>query len=241
MPPLPLNTLFTVLQAGEIRIEGRLPWGSNYTFLVTVTSEAHELQAVYKPTRGERRLWDFPSDTLAQREVAAFVVSQALGWGIVPPTVMRSDGPHGPGSLQLYVDADVETHYFNMGPADRADLRKVALFDLLVNNADRKGGHVFRDPDGKLWVIDHGICFHADPKLRTVIWDFAKQPIPAALLDDVRSFRRQLQAGSEVHASLADLLSPAEIRALKHRTDWLLRTQGYPQPGPGRNFPWPPL
>lgn len=241
MLSLPLQTLLAVLREGEINVQGLLPWGSNYTFLVRVRGNGQEAPAVYKPTRGERPLWDFPPHTLAQREVAAYVISQALGWDLVPPTVLRSDGPHGPGALQLFVDADPETHYFNMGPGDRADLHRVALFDILVNNADRKGGHIVRDAGGRLWVIDHGICFHAEPKLRTVIWDFAGQPIPEALLADVRAFRERLESDGELQASLRELLSPAEVRALKRRADAVLRAPCYPQPGPGRNTPWPPL
>jgi uncharacterized repeat protein (TIGR03843 family) len=235
-----LDTLLTVLGQGEIEMQGLLPYGSNYTFLVSLEHCEYKVLAVYKPVRGERPLWDFPEETLALREVAAFLVSDTLGWDFVPPTVYR-DGPHGPGSVQWFIDAVDGVHYFNLGEADHPMLRRIALFDVLINNADRKGGHVIRDKQGKLWCIDHGICFHSDPKLRTVIWDFAGEPIPGDILAELRKFRGRLDDDETVHTALTTLLATNEFAALRRRTDRLLRNKHFPDPGPGRNFPWPPV
>src|SRR5690349_4340386 len=177
------ETLQNALIHGEYELTGQFMLGSNYTFLVDVHHEGETYPAVYKPSRGEQPLWDFPEHTLAQREVAAYQLSEALGFHLVPFTTLRDKGPHGPGSLQQFIEYDVEYHYFNFTPQDREKLRPVVLFDLLANNADRKGGHVFFEIDTKkLYAIDHGICFHSEDKLRTVIWDFAGEAIPDELL-----------------------------------------------------------
>ena len=183
------NGKLLTLQQGEISPQGKFLWGSNYTFLVEVAHQDRTLLGVYKPTRGERPLWDFPTATLAGREVAAYLVSEALGWQFVSPTVYRNDGPQGPGSLQLFIDHDPEYHYFNFSKEDHQRLRPVALFDLVINNADRKGSHVLVDPENHLWLIDHGICFHTENKIRTVIWDFASEPIPSELCADLAQFQ----------------------------------------------------
>jgi uncharacterized repeat protein (TIGR03843 family) len=234
------SQVLSVLSQGEMEVNGLLPWGSNYTFLVEITHEGIRLPAVYKPARGERPLWDFPDDTLFKREVAAYVVCEALGWGFVPPTVGR-DGAEGPGSVQFYVDADPENHYFNFTEEQKQQLKHVAAYDILVNNADRKGGHVLLDRQGELWAIDHGLCFHTDPKLRTVIWDFAGQPIPPEITEAIRCFRKELTPSTELHSLLGRLIAPDEIAALRRRADWLIAAECYPQPGSGRNYPWPPL
>jgi hypothetical protein len=235
-----LSELLTVLGQGQMEVHGLLPYGSNYTFLAAVSHCERKVLAVYKPARGERPLWDFPEETLGLREVAAFVVSNALGWDFVPPTVYR-DGPHGPGSVQWFVDAEQGVHYFSLSEDEHPILRRIALFDVLVNNADRKGGHVIRDKQGKLWCIDHGICFHSDPKLRTVIWDFAGQTIPEDLLEDLRKFRENLDGDEDLRASLESLLAPSEVNSIRRRADRLLRAKRYPDLGSGRNFPWPPV
>jgi uncharacterized repeat protein (TIGR03843 family) len=223
-----------------MEVRGLLPYGSNYTFLASIQHCDHKVLAVYKPARGERPLWDFPEETLGLREVAAFVVSNALSWDFVPPTVYR-DGPHGPGSVQWYIDCEEGVHYFNLSENEHPILRRIALFDVLVNNADRKGGHVIRDKHGKLWCIDHGICFHSDPKLRTVIWDFAGKEIPDDLLDDLRKFREGLDADEDLRASLDTLLAASEVNSLRRRADRLLKSRRFPDLSPGRNFPWPPV
>ncbi len=191
---LPREELIDLLSTGQIHLTGQFAWGSNHTFLADVTTESMPLQAVYKPAAGERPLWDFQTRTLAQREVAAYLTSQALGWELVPPTVLRGDGPAGGGSLQLYLEIDPERHYFNLDREQRQLLRPAALFDVLINNADRKGGHVLLAPDQHVWLIDHGVCFHEEYKLRTVIWDFAGQPIDPPLLEAVRGFAEALTA-----------------------------------------------
>jgi uncharacterized repeat protein (TIGR03843 family) len=240
--PVSLQVLLTLLQKGQLEIQGRFVSSSNYTFFAQVSDGEQKTFAVYKPTRGERPLWDFPEETLALREVAAFLVSEALGWGFVPPTVYRPDGPYGAGSLQLFIQAEADSNYFTLPQTDKPDLQRVALFDLLVNNADRKGGHIFRDTAGRLWAIDHGICFHAEPKLRTVIWDFAGAPIPEPLLETVTEFSARLKTEQNLKMAINSLLAPREVAALRRRADRLLAAQCYPEPAPGeRNFPWPPL
>ena len=237
-----LDDLLTLLQEGGLEVQGLLPEGSNYTFLAVVSHDDRETYAVYKPTRGEQPLWDFPESTLAYREVAAFVVSEALGWHFVPPTVYRNEGPHGPGSLQFFVHTEPDCHYFTLSKEDKAEhLPRVALFDILVNNADRKGGHILKDIQDKLWLIDHGICFNAQPKLRTVVWDFTGEAIPEPLLEEMAAFRKKLDDDKRLKQALNTLLAADEVAALRRRTDRLLHAKRFPEPGPGRNYPWPPL
>ena len=210
--------------------------GSNYTFLVDVHHEGETFKAVYKPSKGEQPLWDFPDNTLALREVAAYGLSEALGFHIVPVTVYRKDGPHGPGSLQQYIEYDIEYHYFNFTPEDKQKLRPVVLFDFLANNADRKGSHVFfEDGTNHLYAIDHGICFHEESKLRTVLWDFAGQAIPDELLAPLSSTGNW--------SSLFELyLSPREIEALLLRAEELFESKIFPRPLQGRRaYPYPPI
>lgn len=233
-----LERVLQLLLEGEIELHGQIPWSSNYSFLVNVQDKELSCIAVYKPQRGERPLWDFPDGTLCLREYAAFVVSQALGWGLVPPTVLR-EGPYGLGSLQLYVDADPDDHFFKLRESYPIEFQRVAVFDALVNNADRKGGHCLRDHRGHIWCIDHGLTFNAQHKLRTVIWDYAGQPIPPDLLDDLRELKAQLGDSSEVRSVLERLLSPREMNRLQKRLDLLLETGCFPEPGTGRSVPWP--
>jgi hypothetical protein len=224
------------LELGEYQLKGQFMLGSNYTFFVDVHHEGETYQAVYKPIKGEQPLWDFPDNTLAQREVAAYLLSEQLGFHIVPFTTLREDGPHGPGSLQQYINYDVEYHYFNFSNEDKKLLKPVMFFDLLINNADRKGSHVFFEDDiHKLYVIDHGICFHEENKLRTVIWDFAGQPIPDELL-------APLSQTDSWSALLESYLSPREITALQRRAERLCNTRVFPRtPRDRRAFPYPPI
>ena len=233
------DPILSALSSGTIELKGQFVWGSNYTFLVQVTQGDETQPAVYKPARGERPLWDFPEGTLAQREVAAYVVSRALGWDLVPPTVLRLDGPAGAGSLQLFVDADPERHYFTFTEAEKQRLRPVAVFDLLINNADRKGGHVLLGESEHMWLIDHGVCFHAEDKLRTVIWDFVGEPIPRELLAALRRLRQALLDDGALRTELGGLLAAEEVEALQARTDRLLRLKRFPPPGADRPYPWP--
>ncbi len=240
-PETPKEMVLRWLQEGKIQLLGLVPWGSNATFLVAVTHEGVDGLAIYKPQRGEEPLWDFPHGTLCDREVAAYVVSEALGWGLVPPTVLRSSGPYGRGALQLYIDAEPEENYFTFrnDPALQPTLMRLAVFDLIVNNADRKAGHCLKDRNGRIWAIDHGICFHAEPKLRTVIWDYRGQVIPKDIVAEVHAFYRRLKEDGGLREALARLLSPAEIAALEERTAALLERPVFPHPGPWRSVPWP--
>ncbi len=234
--------ILSVLQHGNIQPKGKLLWGSNYTYLVEVETQDEGLLAIYKPIRGERPLWDFPSTTLAGREVAAYLASEALGWSLVPPTIYRETGPQGPGSLQLFIDHDPEYHYFNFSDADRERLRPVVLFDLLINNADRKGSHVLVGQDKTLWLIDHGICFHAEYKLRTVIWDFAGEAIPTHLCESLLNFLDMLKPEQEFSQSMQAYLSSHELYALARRTEQILSDGHFPDPKPNfRPYPWPPV
>lgn len=238
------NEFQLALQHGELELKGQFMLGSNYTFLVTVRHGGKEFPAVYKPSRGEQPLWDFPDNTLAQREVAAYMVSEALGFGFVPYTTLREDGPfYGPGSLQQYIDYDPEYHYFSFSDADKRRLKPVVLFDLLVNNADRKGSHVLIEKGtNKLWAIDHGICFHEEDKLRTVIWDFAGERIPDDLLACLSSFLPRLSSDLDLRAALQPLLSPREVSALQSRAKALLASKVFPSAPRGRRaYPYPPV
>jgi uncharacterized repeat protein (TIGR03843 family) len=228
IPPIEL------LERGEITVKGRLPWASNATFLVEVTRGRSTALGVYKPQRGERPLWDFPRG-LYRREVAAYLLSETLGWGLVPPTLER-DGPYGQGSIQLFVDADFEEHYFTLRerPEHRAALARLCAFDLVANNADRKSGHCLLGRDGHLYAIDNGLCFHAESKLRTVVWDLAGEPIPA----EIRTAARRLVAQS-LPEGLARLLGPDERAALLARARALGAAEQFPEDATGMRYPWP--
>jgi uncharacterized repeat protein (TIGR03843 family) len=240
--PVTFERVTEIVQKGVIEEElGMMRWSSNYTFLVSVKQDDITLQAVYKPQRGERPLWDFPDGTLCYREVAAFLTSKELGWMIVPPTALRH-GSRGLGSVQFFIDHDPEYNYFSFDATLAPQLMRMALFDCLVNNADRKGGHCLVDPSGRLWGIDHGITFHSSHKLRTVIWDFAGQPISDTLLTDIDALASKICDEQGAYSkAMRELLSQAEISALEQRTRRLLKTRKYPQPGPGPNYPWPPV
>jgi hypothetical protein len=230
------NKIKTALTLGDYDLKGQFMLGSNYTFFVDVHHEGEIYKAVYKPIKGEQPLWDFPDNSLAQREVAAYLLSEELGFHLVPITVLREDGPYGAGSLQQYINYDIEYHYFNFSAEDKQLLKPVMLFDVLINNADRKGSHIFFEDDThKLYAIDHGICFHEDNKLRTVIWDFANQPIPDNLL-------APLALTSSWSALLESCLTPKEIRALILRAEILYATKIFPRaPRDRRAFPYPPI
>ena len=241
MSPIPIATnLMDVLTHGEIEIKGQFMLGSNYTFLVTIHYEGQETPAVYKPQQGEQPLWDFPPSSLAGREVAAYLVSEALGFCFVPLTILR-DGPLGPGSLQQYIDYNPNYHYFSFRPADRLRLRPVALFDLLVNNADRKGSHILVEKrTHNLFLIDHGLCFHTEDKLRTVLWDFAGEPFPAELISALGTFRRNISG--DLSSLLSPYLLPEEIAALQARASNLFSDCKFPDlPDDRRAYPYPPL
>ncbi|MGQ4809526.1 hypothetical protein NKDENANG_02943 [Candidatus Entotheonellaceae bacterium PAL068K] len=225
---------------GRIEECGLIPWGSNYTFLVTMdVKQDAPLLGIYKPRRGESPLWDFPDGTLYKREYAAFLLSEALQWQLVPPTVVRN-GPKGIGSMQLYIhhrqeDAD----YFTLRDAYVREVQTMAVFDMIANNTDRKAAHCLRGEDGHVWGIDHGLTFHPQPKLRTVIWDFGDEPIPADLLRDIRRVCTALEAQRGVTRALTKLLMPGEIEALINRMQSVLAHPAFPCLQTRRGVPWP--
>ena len=225
----------TLLIEGRVELLGRLPRSSNETFLVQVSCGDDSAFAVYKPEAGERPLSDFEPG-LYRRERAAYLLSESLEWGLVPPTVIREEAPLGIGSLQWFVECDVREHYFTLyadAPETHRYLSQIALFDYIANNTDRKSGHVLRGRNGRVWGIDHGLCFSAGFKLRTVIWDFAGVPIPDALLEDIAPLAEA--APPEV----ADLLDDAEVAALRRRVQRMLRERVLPVDRTGMRYPWP--
>lgn len=234
-PDLSTEEWRRLLRTGEVAIEGRMPWSSNATFLVEVRAGSSLVaHGVYKPAAGERALWDFPPG-LYRREVAAYELALATGLDVVPETVLR-EGPLGEGSLQRFVDADFSEHYFTLLESGEHDdaLRLVAGYDLLANNADRKGGHLLIDASGHIWGIDNGLCFHAEDKLRTVAWDFAGEPLPEAVLAGCAAL------ASGVPPALAGLLEEEEADALVARARRLLARPVYPHPDlDERCYPWP--
>lgn len=224
------------LLGAEIEVLGLLPYASNATLLTHLRHEGREALAVYKPRRGERPLWDFPSGTLCLREAAAWVVSDELGWDLVPPTVLR-DGPAGFGALQLYVEEHEEADVRALPQTHPDELKRLALFDVVINNADRKAGHLLIDRAGKLWGVDHGVAFSEDPKLRTVVWVYEGETIPQALVSDLVAFASRTANDTP----LREMLDGSEIDAMLDRIDVLRQTGCFPSPDPGRHHvPWPP-
>lgn len=252
-----------LLWGGRLEVTGRIVAASNATLLCEVQGEGLRAECVYKPVRGERPLWDFPHGTLAGREVASYLISEATGWSLVPPTVLR-EGPFGPGMVQFWIDTDDKTELVDvLAPgdvppgwrtvlrardtvgdpallvhADRVELRRMAVLDILLNNADRKAGHVLAGVDGGVYGVDHGICLHEEQKLRTVLWGWVGERLPADLLEDVRGLRRALD--DRLCAALAEHLTPHELRALSDRVDQLLAAPEFPAPsGHWPAIPWP--
>lgn len=238
-----LNLILETLRTAPCSLAGQFVNGSNYTFYISLITDPGEMKAVYKPVRGEAPLWDFATGSLARREVAAYLLSEALGWHIVPPTVFRKKKlPFGPGSVQQFIDHNPEKHYFNFSPQEKERLRVVALFDCLINNADRKGSHILLSSDDRLFCIDHGVCFHHDNKLRTVIWDFSGQSIPFDLLSDLETLISNLMSEKPHYAELRHYLRKGEIRALARRARYLLETGKFPDIDKSRRqIPWPPV
>ncbi len=228
-----------LLSQGQVELVGQILDSSNVIFVARVDDADLQSLAIYKPRQGERPLWDFAHGTLCLREVATYVLSQMLGWPLIPPTVLR-DGPYGPGALQLFIDADYEANYFTFREERLPDLLPVALFDILINNADRKGGHLLLDRWGRIWAIDNALTFHTEPKLRTVIWDFGGKAIPAEYLADLRQLHKDLAGEGALRQTLADLLAEDEFAALQTRLAALLENAAFPHPDPTRRqVPWP--
>jgi uncharacterized repeat protein (TIGR03843 family) len=230
-----------LLSEGALKVEGRLVAASNATMYCTVRLRGQTAACVYKPVAGERPLWDFPLGTLAGREVAAYQVSRAAGWNIVPPTVMR-DGPYGPGMCQLWIDADAGADLVALARSrDQPKLRDMAVFDAVVNNADRKIGHLLPLPDGRLYGCDHGVCFGEEYKLRTVLWQWRGQKLPGRALAALAQVRAELDNGS-LASTLAELLSPDEVAATRSRVHLLIEHRVHPFPPENwPAVPWPPV
>ncbi|WP_333776160.1 SCO1664 family protein [Streptomyces sp. IBSBF 3136] len=256
-----------LLARGELSVRGRIREASNAALFCTVALDGREATCVYKPVAGERPLWDFPDGTLAGREVAAYEVSEATGWGLVPPTVLR-DGPYGEGMCQLWIEVGADTELLALvdgeepepgwkaiGLADvgegrtallvHADderLRRLAVLDAVINNADRKGGHLLPTPDGRLYGIDHGVTFNVEDKLRTLLWGWAGEPLAPEAVEVLGGLRATLAEGGELAARLAGLITPAELDATRARVDALLASGRHPEPGgEWPAIPWPPV
>ncbi len=234
---IPTDRALRLLDEGDLEVLGRMPYSSNATYLLDVCHDGLRAQAIYKPHRGERPLWDFPSG-LYQREVAAFVMADDLGWDLVPPTIVRPDAPLGVGSVQLFVPCHFEEHYFTLheAGADHDDaFRRICALDIIINNTDRKSGHCLLGTDGRIWAIDHGIAFHHQFKLRTVLWDFAGEPLPEPILADLWAL---LDRGLPEPAAV--LLDPLERDAVLTRTRALATAGHFPHDDTGgRRWPWP--
>jgi len=232
-------TALAALQHGRIEVEGRLVDASNATLYCSLTHDGLSAACVYKPVRGERPLWDFPDGTLAEREVAAYEVSAAMGWEVVPPTVLR-EGPFGTGMVQLWVDGDETVDLAELAQSDSAALRRMAVFDAVVNNADRKGGHLIPMPDGHVYGVDHGICFSSDDKLRTLLWQWAGDPLTEEAIEVLSRLRAETEGalGERLH----ELLTRREVHRTIRRIDQLLTCGRHPEPsGDWPPVPWPPF
>ena len=234
----PSTNALNALTTGAVEVVGRLPWSSNFTFLVDVAGANKTTRAVYKPEQGEQELWDFPP-ALYKREVAAFELSQALGWPNIPPTTIREDAPYGVGSLQLFVPADFEQHYFTLMEDEEKQREhieafvRIATFDIIANNTDRKSGHCLLGEDSQIYAIDNGLCFHPDPKLRTVIWEFQGTPVPDQLLVDIERVQGDLPT------AIHDLLDKNEVISLRDRMQEVLQNPVFPPLVSQRQYPWP--
>ena len=226
------------MSRGEIEVIGYLPGASNYTYLARLLDpDGDDRIVVYKPQSGEAPLWDFEEGSLCRRELAAFLISEAGGFGFVPPTILR-DGPYGLGAVQAFIDHDPTITAFEILGSGADELRTIAIFDLVTNNADRKAGHIFRDAGKRIWCVDHGICFHVEPKLRTVLWDFVGEPFtePEKKLLEILEASFDQSLGD----TLETLLSADEIEILRKRVGATRELGAFPEPGPGRPYPWPP-
>ena len=241
MPPWrepPTWTNEAVLERGETVTCDLTPLGSNYTFLVTLQdAEGEQVKAIYKPVKGEVPLWDFPHGTLHLREYASYLLAEALGWHFIPKTILR-DGPYGEGSMQRYVEHNPRDHYFTLREGYTEQFPRICLFDLLTNNADRKAGHTLLGVDERIWGIDQGLTFNAHPKLRTVIWDFAGEPIPEELQQDLCSLQDLLDRADDSVLPIVDILHARELEALRHRLALILDHPEFPDPHNAR-LPWP--
>jgi uncharacterized repeat protein (TIGR03843 family) len=236
------QAVYDVLAHGDVAMTGMIPWSSNYTYLVMVKKGDRELPGIYKPQCGERPLWDFDTGSLCKREAAAYELSAYLNFPNIPVTVLREDGPQGLGMVQHFIEHRRRENFFTVRERCREEMQKIAVFDALINNTDRKGGHILVDEHGGVWAIDHGVTFHQDPKLRTVIWDFVDEPIPGPLLKQLEKLRADLKSNAAIRTTLETLIARAELRALAARLNELLRDRVYPSPPEDwPHIPWPPV
>ena len=218
---------------------GLHPGGSNYVFVIRLTDQDDEIYAIYKPASGERPLRDFPYGTLHNREWSAYLLADALGWPAVPPTIVR-EGPHGIGSVQLFIDADFTKHYFNLRDERLDDYTPIAMFDVLINNADRKGGACLLDAEDQLWAVDHGLTFNPLARRRTVMFEFNGTPYPEDLLDALNELISSLENGNdELRNKLSDTLDIHEIDSLIRRGKEMIEDRTFPILDPDWNVPWP--
>lgn len=231
--------ILQTLQRGTFGNLKLVPWGSNYTFIAPLCDQkgGQEIAVIYKPKRGEAPLWDFPSGTLYKREQGAYVVSQALGWNFIPPVIIR-DGPHGVGTVQLFVDVDEKRQYYDFRDHHADELKRIAVFDFITNNADRKAGHCLLSSDGYIWGIDHGLCFNADPKLRTIIWEFAGDPLPDDLYDDLLELATNSERLHKLTDKLGELLTSREVNIFLSRLERVLENPVFPDMTSRRQVPW---
>mgnify|MGYP001607276641 CR=1 FL=1 len=228
-----------LLSRGELSVEGRLIDASNATLFCTMTLGDVSAACVYKPVRGERPLWDFPHGTLAGRELAAYLVDEATGWSLVPPTVLR-EGPYGTGMCQLWIDTDETVDLQQLARSSHPDLRRMAVLDAVINNADRKGGHLLPTSQGRVFGVDHGVCFSTEDKLRTLLWQWRGLPLTEEALEVLSQLRKALDAG--LGERLHDVLRRSEVRRTKQRVEGLLETGRHPEPSQDRPaIPWPPF
>ena len=238
-PSLDTTGALQLLAEGELDVQGRLVDASNATLYCTVTLDEVTAVCVYKPIAGERPLWDFPDGTLAFREVAAYAVSAASGWDLVPPTLLR-DGPYGPGMCQLWIDVDEAVDLGELARSDHPDLRRMSVLDSVINNADRKGGHLLPTDEGRVYGVDHGVCFSVEDKLRTLLWQWRGQPLDDESIEVLSALRADMEG--PLGADLRELLAADEVRRTVRRIERLLRTGRHPQPsGEWPAVPWPPF
>ncbi|HEX2916788.1 MAG TPA: SCO1664 family protein [Chloroflexia bacterium] len=228
-----------ILERGQFGGLKLVPWGSNYTFIAPLCDEetGQEYAAIYKPMRGEAPLWDFPNGTLYKREYGAYLVSKALGWHFIPPVIVR-DGPHGIGTVQLFVDVNERQQYYDFRENHAHELKRIALFDYITNNADRKAGHCLLGGDGYIWGIDHGLCFNHVPKMRTIIWDFAGEPIPEDICIDLAELATDSARLADLRAQLRELLERREIDLFQQRLENVLNEPRFPSLTSRRQIPW---
>lgn len=230
-----------LLASGTMEVLGYVPWSSNRALVVGVRNGKRECVAIYKPNRLERPLWDFPFGTLSKRECASYLVSTVLGWPNIPPTVLR-DGPQGEGAVQIFIEVIEDDNFFTLRDRFPEEMKKMCAFDAIVNNTDRKGGHVLLGKDGKIWSIDHGVTFHEYPKLRTVIWDYVGEEIPHDVRDDLRRLKDCLDRDDDFESRMNNLLSHREMSALAARINNLLAEGVFPAPPEDwPHVPWPPI